>query len=242
MRRRDDLAGARENMLGGDGSEPAIGELRIPNLGGEHHVAHDLNVVDGPYIGLVEPANVARLGRVARPVGLARCQREPAHLRPDRPGDVQPGACAAEKGDERRRVDRRRLKGPGHPAPALPDERPAPVMARRETPGRGVDPSPAPWCNPDPSAIGVRYPARRDVWVPHLVVTGRGVSTAIGVELHMARHVGRDMVRRGEAFLVVVARSGPFHKRVGDRRLECSGDRADPVQHRDIAGFATRAG
>ena len=110
-------------------------------------------------------------------------------------------------------------------------------MAGRETPRRVVDPSPAPWRDPDPSAIGVRRPARRDVRVPHLAITGDGVPTTMGIELHIARHVGRDVVGRGEALPVIVARPAPFHKRVGNRLLECGRHGVDPAQHRDIAGF-----
>ena len=81
---RVDPAGAGEDVLRRDGGESAIGKLRVRDLRWEHHVPHDLNVVDGPDIGPVDVADVARIGAVAGPIYLARGEREPAHLGPNR--------------------------------------------------------------------------------------------------------------------------------------------------------------
>src|SRR6516164_6073479 len=45
------------------------------------------------------------------------------------------------------------------------------------------------------------------------------------------------MVGCSQALLVIVARSTPLDKRIGNRPLERRGNRAGPVQHRDIAGL-----
>ena len=232
-----DIAGTGEDVLWDDGGESAIGELGVGNLRGQHHVPHHLDVVDVPDTAAVDATNVARVGRVARPIGLAWREWEPADLRPDRPGHIQPDARSAEKRNERRRVNRRRLEGPRNPAPAIFDHCPASVMARRKSPGLNIDPGPAPWRDPNPPAIGVRRPPRRNVRVPDPAVTGSSVPTAALIKLDIARHVWRDMVGCGEALLVIVARSAPFDKSIGNCRLECRRDGADTVQHRDIAGL-----
>lgn len=118
---RIDFAAAREDVLRNDRGKAAIGELRIRDLCGEPPVSEKSDAVDVCDIGSVERTNISRIGAIARPIDLARRERKPADLRPYRPGDVQPDPRAAEKADERRRVDRRRLETAGDPAPAIGD-------------------------------------------------------------------------------------------------------------------------
>src|SRR6516164_8481224 len=99
---------------------------------------------------------------------------------------------------------RGRLEGARSPAPALSNHGPASVMAGRKAPGLGIHPGPAPWRDPDPPAVGIWYPPRRDVRIPHLAVTGCAVPTTVFIKLDIARHIGRDVVGCGEALLVIV--------------------------------------
>ena len=50
------------------------------------------------------------------------------------------------------------------------------------------------------------------------------------------------MVGCGEGSFVIVARPAPFDKGIGNHRLKCCGDGADPAQHRDIAGLDGNVG
>src|SRR5260370_15019236 len=154
-RRRVDFTGVRKDVLRNNRGKAAIGELRIRDLCGAPPVARKLDAVDVCDIATVERTNIAWIGAVVRPIDLARRERKPADLRPDRPGDVQPDPRAAEKADERPCIDRRPLGPTGDPAPASADERPSPVMRRRKSPGLVINPGPAPSLNPDPTTLRV---------------------------------------------------------------------------------------
>src|SRR5262249_59714453 len=71
-------------------------------------------------------------------------------------------AAAADKSDERRSIDRPRHQAARNPDPTSIKVGPAAVMKWRESPRRVVHPGPAPRLCPDPMAIAIRRPIRRD--------------------------------------------------------------------------------
>ena len=97
-------------------------------------------------------------------------------------------------------------------------------MRRRKSPGCVVDPGPASWMDPHPTALGVGCPPRRNIWIPRLAVAGGGIPSPICVELCIAGHVGRNEVGSSQAFLVVITRPAPFgawNARLPETKLTC---------------------
>ena len=201
----------------------------------------------------VQAATVAVAGVVVRRPVFARRERKPRRARAaaQRHAPVAAACRVAHEGNQRRRVHRARAKAARHPGPARADLRPAAVVRGRKTPGRVVDPGPAPGLDPRPAAIAVRRPVGYgDLRVPHGAVGGVLRPLAIGVELLVARQVARHELGRGRAVFQRVARGHPLVKRVALRRAGLGDDqRAPAVEHLlaradvgDLPRFAVHAG
>ena len=191
-------------------------------------VSHVHRVVDHDV--LVDLSHVARAGSVGRPVGLARCQREPAQAGPrlaaraDRDVPVHAAAAAADKGDQRRSVDRLRCHAPRHPGPARADLGPAAVVKRRKAPGRVVHPGPAPGRYPAPVAGPVGRPVGRyGARLPDRAIGRILTPVAVVVELLVADGFAWHIARRHRSVLTPVARRGPGVKAVLLLGAQCGG-------------------
>ena len=172
------------------------GRVAVQVLGTCH-----LPLVRNGAIGLVD---VALAGVVARPPGLARREREPAHA------VAAADIGAAHEADQRRRIDGPRARPPRHPAPARADACPAAVVGRRKTPWRGIDPGPAPGRDVDPLAVAVGGPLGIHVArIPDVAVFGNVLPVAVVVELLVAEHLARDVARRDRLVLDAVALGHP---------------------------------
>ena len=188
-------------------------------------------------IGDVDVAEIIPVTAVARPIDLAGAEREPADRRPDIGNVPVTDAGIANKGDQRRRIDRLRHEFAGDPRPLVLDHGPTAVMERREPPGLVIDPAPAPRIEPDPVALAVRRPAGRDPFrKPYLAILRHGAPAAVLVELLIPGHLRRDAIGRGELPLVIVARAAPFCELVRARLLG-RGQRLGAADHRGIAGL-----
>src|ERR1700688_34737 len=106
----------------------------------------------------VHAPHVVRARPVAGVADLSWTQRYPPHSLSDGDPDADP-AEIAEESDEGRRVDRSRMIGAGHPAPATAVVDPASVVERREAPAGIVDPGPAPGPHIGPMTVAIRRPA-----------------------------------------------------------------------------------
>jgi hypothetical protein len=153
----------------------------------------DVDVAD------VDIADIGRVAVIARPIDLARRQREPADRR-SRIGRNRHGCLdcrLGDEGDQRRGIDRLGDELAGDPAPATLDMRPTSVMKRREPPGLVVHPVPAPGLDPYPAARAIGRPIGGHRFrVPDLAVIGGRGPFAVGIELLVAGHRRRDVVGR----------------------------------------------
>ena len=181
-------------------------------------------------VGDVDVADIGGVAGIARPVHLARRQRKPADRRPRSRRLGDPGRGQSDKGDECGRIDRLRDVAARDPAPAVVDIGPASIMKRSEAPRLLVDPGPAPRRNPYPAAVAIGRPIRRRLArIPHLAILRAALPVAVGIEVGIAGHLRRDIVRRGEAIFLVVVRGAPLDEGVGagalgaDRRPGSSG-------------------
>ena len=235
------------------------------------------HVVDGGDVGDLRHIGVADIvgaGAIGWAEHLLRPQRHPAdrtarpviapapgdHRRADTDRDAE-----GEEVHERRRIDwpaihrlrhtlnpyRRR-----HPAPARIHLYPAAVVERCETPGRIVDPGPAPGRDERPVAVAIRHVVDLDAGIPNAAIVGRGVPTPVVVEVpcpghqfhHRRRHDGAHHYRTRWRPLAGhhVAQEGVHHGRANAgletvAARDCSGLVGRHLQYRCLAGHHRRA-
>ena len=166
----------------------------------------DVDVAD---VGDVDVGEVTPGSVKPRHVHIAWTQWEPADRPPAANVQGQRESGAADERDQRRRVNRTHIHRTRHPAPAVADVNPSPVVERRESPGFVVDPGPAPRIDPGPVSVPVWCPAdRHRSRIPHVAVVGRVVPLAVLIELVAADHVGRHVAvfLLGVTLVVSVAR------------------------------------
>jgi len=162
---------------------------------------------------VVELVEVVRAAAVGGAEGLARCQRKPAQ------GPSVVVAGIADEGHQRRGVHRALWQSSRNPGPARTDLRPAPIVKRCKTPGRLVDPGPAPRRNPAPQAGAVGCPVfGQAARQPDGAIGGILLPVAIVVELLVADGFARHVAGRDRLVFGVVALSGPLVKAVLQRR------------------------
>src|SRR5208282_4484215 len=97
-----------------------------------------------------------------------------------------------------------------HPEPATVDEGPAPVVERRKSPGFIFHPRPAPRAHPGPVAEAIRRPS--DGYCarpPARTVTGDIAPVAVVVQIFVAGHLARNIVRRIGLIFAFVALKRP---------------------------------
>src|SRR5262249_47178852 len=125
-------------------------------------------------------------------------------------------AAAADKSDERRSIDRPRHQAARNPDPTTIKIGPAAVMKWRESPRRVIHPGPAPRLSPDPMAIAIRRPIRRDpVWEPDRTIFRNYAPDAVFIQVFIANHLARDIARGGRFILALVTRQAPVIPVVG---------------------------
>ena len=142
-------------------------------------------------ITAIDVVEIVPADRVGRLVNLSRREREPPYCgsegTADRRRDLK--VLALHKRDQGRRINRPLPWRTGHPAPSSADVRPAAIVRHRKTPGRIVDPRPAPGVNPGPVAVAIRSPVGGHVVRrPDAAVRPVGTPSAIGIEVFVADH------------------------------------------------------
>ena len=159
-------------------------------------------------VGLVD-VPLARV--VTRPPGFAGGERKPSDAMAAARDQVRvPTGGAADEAHHCGGIDRTRVRPSGHPAPSRADTSPAPVVGRRKSPGRCVDPSPAPRRHVDPLAVAVGRPfGIHAARVPHVAVVRIVLPVAVGIELLVADHIARDVARRNRLVFDAVALGHP---------------------------------
>src|SRR2546423_134893 len=112
------------------------------------------------HVGRIDAPPVAAGKRVEGIEGLVPTQRHPGIHR-SATGSQTPPRTAVER-DQGRRVNRTRRIRAGTPTPTRAEPYPAPVVERRITPARIVDPGPTPRAHPRPTTVTIRDPAAHD--------------------------------------------------------------------------------
>ena len=189
-----------------DVMEGSADGLRIGHGGGRHQrrvaVVQEIAERDVDVPGVVEvPVSSATpivdVAEVVRPVPIGRipdlagAQRDPAHRRPAAEIDAEK---IADEADQRRGIDRPVAEAPRHPAPAMVEMRPAPVMEGGESPACVVDPGPAPGRDIGPMAVAIGRPVDGDLREPGRAVVGSLLPLAVLAEILGTRHGGRDIL------------------------------------------------
>ena len=138
----------------------------------------------------VDVVDVAAAHRIGRPVHFTRRERKPANSTAATGGGRKPEVVAANECNQSRRVDRLRAHRSGDPTPGAAHVRPATVVGDRETPGRVIDPRPAPRFDPRPVTILIRRPVRcHAIGHPHVPVSLRSAPAAVFVEIFVTDYI-----------------------------------------------------
>jgi hypothetical protein len=133
-------------------------------------------------------------------INFTRPERKPSHIA------AEADAPGANKDHQRWRIHRAHGHRSGHPAPASADNHPASVVIWRVAPRRVIHPRPSPRRDPVPMAFAIRRPARRHpVGVPDMSVVGVIAPVAIIVQVVIADHILRHVLRRARVVVPVFA-------------------------------------
>src|SRR5678815_2020571 len=163
--------------------------VRVPYVGVVRVVVNvrDGDVVDGG-IADVDAVHVLAARVIRRHVHFPWAQWEPSHISrasvAHRHGKIE--ARPSHKDDQRRRIDGTHRDGSGHPAPIAPEPHPPAVVRRRVTPGRIVDPGPAPRRNPYPMAVTIWSPSPGDSRNPYITIARMGAPLTVVVQILIA--------------------------------------------------------
>ncbi len=160
----------------------------------------------------VDVGVAATAAAVPRVVDFARAKREPAHRAA---ADADRPATAADKRDQRRRVDRAHAARSRYPAPAAVGVGPAAVVVRRKAPRRIVHPGPAPRRDIRPVTIAIRRPVGRHLGgVPHCAVVAGVLPVAVLIQILIADHVVRHVLGTVRLHIAMIAFARPCIERI----------------------------
>ena len=137
------------------------------------------------------------------------------------------------------------MAGPRRPEPAVLPDHPAAVVERRKTPGRGIDPGPAPRRDPGPAAVVERRPADRHLARrPELTVRRMADPVAVAVQVLPTGHASRHVAGRDRRVVQTLVPGHPIGKAVAfNRRPGIAGAAGgvEPDLHPALGGHLQRA-
>ena len=136
-------------------------------------------------------------------IDLARTEREPSHVA------AKASRSSADEYHQRGRIDRTHRRRSGDPSPPSADGNPASVVEGRIAPRCIIDPCPSPGRNPRPVAVVIRSPAGFDVRIPDVSILRIVAPVAVFIEIVIADHVGRKILRRARILEAMVASLRP---------------------------------
>src|SRR5579863_4273761 len=131
-------------------------------------------------------------------VGLAGPQRKPSDKVPAPTADAE--SSATYESNQRRSIIDTRGNFARAPGPPVINIGPAAIVKRREPPRFIVHPGPAPGINPGPVPVVIWRPTRGDPWRPNHSIILRVAPIAVGIEVFIPNHVGRDVLRWRNVF------------------------------------------
>ena len=175
--------------------------IDVASAGVENATVADERVVD------VDPLDELVAAAKPRKERFAKAQREPANSKPE---------TAAKEAHKSWPIDRGVKNRSRAPAPPAAKIVPAAVVERSKAPRRIVNPGPAPRADPVPVAIAVRSPSGLNrCGIPNVAVFGLITPGAVVVEVVVADHVARYVVRGDRVIFFAVALSSPTVEAVG---------------------------
>jgi hypothetical protein len=168
----------------------------------------DIDVVDSgvPDIDVIDERPAATEPGIE---WLPKSQWEPS----DTPAKAEPESEAptAKEADECWTVDGRSKDRSGAPAPPATEIIPAAVVEWSKAPRFIVNPAPAPRAHPIPITHAVGRPAHSNVTgIPHGTVVGLFAPGAVVIEVGVAGHVARDVLRGDRVVFPTIAFVGPL--------------------------------
>src|SRR4029077_3802666 len=126
---------------------------------------------------------------------------------------------AAHPGNECRRINRTcDYYRAGRPSPVSAGVDPAAVVRGGESPGRIIDPGPAPRLDPDPMSIVIGSPTGGNRRNPNRTVLTHRAPGAVLVEFVGADHVGGNILVGAGVIFAVIAHAAPIVEAVESRR------------------------
>src|SRR5262252_1017178 len=168
-------------------------------------------------IGDVDVIHVCPAHVVSRNIDFSRSQREPSNSNTRRKAEAR---STTHKSDKSRRPDRTHYNRSWNPEPSATHERPASVVEWRESPRLIFHPRPAPRPNIGPMPIAIRSPTyHHGARTPARAVSCYIAPVAVLVQILVAGHLARNIVRRIGVVFPVVAIECPLIKIIAIRNL-----------------------
>jgi len=151
----------------------------------------DCRSIDDSRIREVDRFDVTWAHLIGRDVNVARTERKPAYADATAEFDADPKATATNESDQRWSIDGSDGNGTGDPAPRVANHGPTSIVERRESPWFGVNPGPAPRCNPAPAAVVIGLPIGTDIiGNPVFAICGIVAPGSITVHVFVTRYIG----------------------------------------------------
>ena len=175
---------------------------------------HDSRIADVHAAEVPEPSAIPRVER------LTPAQRAPSQSAAESEAEVRAPARAAKPRHQRGCVYRARIDRSRCPSPVAARIDPAAVVEGSISPGRVIDPGPAPWLNPDPVTILIRSPAwRHRTRNPYWPVRRNFAPYAIIIKVFISHSSGSYVARGEGSIFTLVAHCTPAVKAVIGRRF-----------------------
>src|SRR5579871_2510169 len=155
--------------------------------------AVEIVVVDARVID-VDIARIAVAVVIPRAVRFAESEREPANAAAESETKSDPPAATTIESDKGRTPIGTRVIRTWAPAPTAADVVPTSIVERSITPGRVVNPSPAPRTDVTPIAVTVGRPTDvNDGGIPNVAIFGNFVPSAVVIEIAVANGFARNI-------------------------------------------------
>src|ERR1017187_3392770 len=158
-------------------------------------------------VGDVHVVHIGATDAVSGKVDFTGSEREPSHANADGEAEAR---TAAHECDQCRSPDGPDYDRSWHPEPSAVHRRPAAIVERSESPRLIFDPGPAPRSDKDPVTEAIRSPSYDDgARAPAGTVTGHIAPVAVFVEIFIAGHFARNIIRGVGVIFAIVAIEGP---------------------------------
>ena len=212
--------------------------VRIRNVGDVCGVVNDRRVIDVGHlrnvhrgIADVDAVHVCLADVIRRHINFPRTKRKPSYI------SSPASRTSADEDHERWGVHCLYRHWSGYPTPASTDRNPATVVKRRIAPWGVIDPRVAPGIDPIPMASVIRSPSGFHLGIPDVPVIRIIAPVAMVIEIVIADHIVRKVLRGTRRIVTVIAILGPGIEVIeGVNRLDIGGKRIGPAECASLPG------